>query len=396
MLNISDFLRNDTSAAERLAVARKFDSAMRNFGLVTITGHGVESHATMALHGSATEFFSLPLNEKMRFCLRSGYGHGGYVPQGIEAVARSRGEKGKDRPPDLVENIVLARGGPLLQLASKTGVDTDKVTKSSLPPLPATLVKDAQRYWLAMERVLDYIMRLAAVSLDLPEEHFSSPYQNAQCHLRLANYPALCEREGESGEGKDDDAQRYGAHTDYTGFTILRQDPSVSGLEAWVEVSGNAEQGEGNLEQHEERIQGEGVWVPVVPVEGGLVVNAGDLIQVWTNDRWRSPLHRVVKPSGGTGVDNTLHRCGDGDDKRDCDCLSTTPSRLSLVFFTGPSPETLIEALPTCHGPSISSSVASTVSTPPPHRLGHHNEVKRYPPVGASQHLRAKLQASNT
>ena len=40
----------------------------------------------------------------------------------------------------------------------------------------------------------------------------------------------------------------------------------------------------------------DGSWHGVPSRAGALLVNAGDLIQVWTNDRWRSPPHRVVNP----------------------------------------------------------------------------------------------------
>ena len=48
-------------------------------------------------------------------------------------------------------------------------------------------------------------------------------------HLRLGYYAAI---PAVPEAGAADGAMRYGAHTDYTGFTILRQDPSVGGLEA--------------------------------------------------------------------------------------------------------------------------------------------------------------------
>lgn len=97
----------------------------------------------------------------------------------------------------------------------------------------------------------------------------------------------------------------------------------------------------------------DGSWVDVPPHPTGFVVNAGDLIQVWTNDRWRSPPHRVVKPPVGTPVTR----------------------RLSLVFFTGPADETQVDALPSCVGP---------------------DRPRRYPTVSAREHLMNKLRRSNT
>ncbi|KAK3440177.1 hypothetical protein EUGRSUZ_B00473 [Eucalyptus grandis] len=42
-------------------------------------------------------------------------------------------------------------------------------------------------------------------------------------------------------------------------------------------------------------VQKDGNWIPVTPVEGTLVVNVGDVIQVLSNDRFKSASHRVVR-----------------------------------------------------------------------------------------------------
>jgi 2OG-Fe(II) oxygenase superfamily len=63
-------------------------------------------------------------------------------------------------------------------------------------------------------------------------------------------------------------------------------------------------------------------WVDVPPVPGAFVVNIGDLMARWTNDRFRSTVHRVVPPDG-----------------RD---------RFSVVFFMDLDHHATIEVLPTC------------------------------------------------
>ncbi|KAL5725440.1 hypothetical protein ACHQM5_008583 [Ranunculus cassubicifolius] len=52
-------------------------------------------------------------------------------------------------------------------------------------------------------------------------------------------------------------------------------------------------QDEGGLE-----VLKDGDWIPVAPVEGGLIVNLGDVIQVLSNNKFRSATHRVVRPEG--------------------------------------------------------------------------------------------------
>jgi isopenicillin N synthase-like dioxygenase len=42
-----------------------------------------------------------------------------------------------------------------------------------------------------------------------------------------------------------------------------------------------------------------GQWVAVKPVPQTLVINVGDMMQRWTNDRYKSTLHRVINPSTG-------------------------------------------------------------------------------------------------
>ena len=91
----------------------------------------------------------------------------------------------------------------------------------------------------------------------------------------------------------------------------------------------------------------EGEWLDVQADPSRLVVNAGDLIPVWTNGAFHSALHRVVATE-----ETRAHQ------------------RLSIVFFTGPSDDTLV--------------------TP----IVRDGEQRRFQPVTAGEHLRAKLEAS--
>lgn len=67
----------------------------------------------------------------------------------------------------------------------------------------------------------------------------------------------------------------------------------------------------------------QGQWLDAPFIEGTFVVNIGDMMARWSNDRYKSTPHRVISPEG---VD-----------------------RYSMPFFCEPNPETIIDCLPGCH-----------------------------------------------
>ena len=70
---------------------------------------------------------------------------------------------------------------------------------------------------------------------------------------------------------------RSGAHTDFDALTVLRPDGAPGRLQVMTKA---------------------GVWAEAPIVPGAFIVNIGDLLARWTNDRWVSTLHRVVNPPG--------------------------------------------------------------------------------------------------
>jgi isopenicillin N synthase-like dioxygenase len=98
----------------------------------------------------------------------------------------------------------------------------------------------------------------------------------------------------------------------------------------------------------------DGVWAEVPIIPNSFVINVGDLMARWTNNRWRSTLHRVSNPDRG---------------------LTGSTRRLSLVAFTSPHEDWKVECLPTCVGEG----------RPP-----------LFDPVIAGQYVQAKLSSSMT
>jgi isopenicillin N synthase-like dioxygenase len=67
----------------------------------------------------------------------------------------------------------------------------------------------------------------------------------------------------------------------------------------------------------------QGNWVDATPVANSFVINIGDMMARWSNDRYTSTPHRVVNPSG-------------------CE-------RYSMPFFVEPNFDTQIAALAGCY-----------------------------------------------
>lgn len=66
------------------------------------------------------------------------------------------------------------------------------------------------------------------------------------------------------------------------------------------------------------------------PIEGTIVVNAGDLLARWSNDAIKSTKHRVVQPPP----------------KLEEEGKDTYDSRYSVAYFCNPNFDKWIEALP--------------------------------------------------
>ena len=255
------------SGSDRRAIGAEIDAICRATGFLNLIGHGVPQATLAALWGEAEAFFALPMARKLAAQAPApGYPYG-YLPPLAEALARS---KGVDSPPDLKESF---NGGPE---AAPAGLDDPEAlafcyAPTIWPDAPAGFRVAWRDYYIAMERLAARVMRVFATALDLPEDFFAPYIDSAVSALRALNYPAL-ERPPAPGQ------IRAGAHTDYGSLTILKPQAGSRGLEIFSP---------------------EGRWVEIPPTPGAFVVNIGDLMARWTNDRWVSTLHRVVVPQDG-------------------------------------------------------------------------------------------------
>ena len=291
----------DGDERDRLLVAKTLGKVCETSGFLAVVGHGVPQATIDEMYRATKEFFALA--EETKAALRSapndplmrGFGRdGSLAASNVEASV----EHERDLP-DLSQTYTYNRLGEPTAPVLPEGSDPLLTTPNHWPDLPG--FKQAYRaYYAAMQDLALELMRLFALALDLPETWFDGKVDRHMTNLTANYYPAqvVPPKPGQL---------RKGQHSDWGSLTILYQDDAPGGLQVLDKV---------------------GEWVDVPAIEGSFVVNIGDLMAIWTNDRWVSTVHRVVNPAP--------EQAG--------------RERYSVPFFHQPNYDALIECIPTCAG----------------------------------------------
>jgi isopenicillin N synthase-like dioxygenase len=305
--------------------ARQIGDACASVGFFQIVGHGVDEAVIDAAWAEARRFFDLPIEQRMAAARRHDADAYGYLPLEFEALNRSISDG--YGAADLKETFNV---GPFRR-PDRPLVDDGEAWAFAPSPFPPSLPSLAIAWSAYFDAMLDLaarLMRHFAVALDLDEAFFDRFIGESPSALRALNYPDLAGRAAAAGQ------LRAGAHTDYGTLTILRQDDAPGGLQV---LDPSTEQ-----------------WTPVPHTPDAFVVNLGDLMARWTNDRWRSTLHRVALPPADA---------------------SDSTRRQSMAFFHNADYHARIECLPTCLDAG---------------------ELPRYEPVVAGPHLMSKFHRATS
>ncbi len=277
-------------------IAAEVDEICRTIGFLVIENHGVSDEVVTAAWNASRAFFDLPLEQKLEVKPDDSGCPRGYFPMAAEALAKSLGV---ETPPDIKESFGI---GPLHAPPSDIDAADHEFHygENLWPRRPEDLRHALTEYFEAMTAAGARLLRLFAAALDLPQEHFEPFHRYPMCALRSINYPASEAPllPGQKGAGE---------HSDYGSLTMLKSDPEVAGLEIRLPS---------------------GEWAAAPLVENAFIVNIGDLMARWTNDRWVSTMHRVVLPAETGGR-----------------------RRQSMAFFHNASFDARIECIPTCLEP---------------------------------------------
>jgi isopenicillin N synthase-like dioxygenase len=306
-------------ATPHAQLATQLDTACTEVGFFAITGHGVDPAIVGNAWDEMVAFFALDDVVKMAARHPTQEHHPyGYFPPGQEALAASLG---LETPADLKESFNMAPPPHHVDGTGRFG-GVDRIWPDASPAFQRAW----SAYYDAMAGLADRLLALMATGLGIDGVHFSRAVDRHLSALRGLHYPPLT-------SAPLPGQLRAGVHSDYGTLTILLPGPGTGGLEV---------------------LRADDTWVHVQPIDDGFVVNLGDMMAQWTNDRWRSTRHRVVIPDPAEAA---------------------TEDRYSMAFFHHPNWDARIAPISTC----------VTSGNP-----------ARYEPVLAGPWLGAKFDATST
>ncbi|MSP01207.1 MAG: isopenicillin N synthase family oxygenase [Acetobacteraceae bacterium] len=284
LLDIGPYLAGAPGA--RAALANSIDKTCRDTGFLVIANHGIDQSLIDGAFAAAASFFDQPMERKM--ALKVGDLNIGYLPYGAQIIRTSKVHV--NTQPNLSESFYIVNdlrpddprilsGDPLYGLNKWPG---------EMPAFKAATLA----YIRAMRPLAEKMVSVTGTALGVPDDYFVWEFKEPTTTLRLIRYP--------SHDSAEDNQFGFAPHID-TNFLTLLARSALPGLEVRT-------------------TQGEWIRPPHVP--NTFVVNTGEMLGRYSNDRYTATPHRVINDN------NTL--------------------RHAIPFFFGPGLAAIIKPVASC------------------------------------------------
>jgi isopenicillin N synthase-like dioxygenase len=299
VIDLGPYLAGEPGALDRAAAQLRY--ALSEIGFYSIVNHGVPATMVSEVYRQVARFHALPLEEKLK--IKLDLHNIGYLSLMGDTLRTS-----------VVANVTKPNVNEAFFMARDLPADHPEVISGrrfrSANQWPADLAgfrEPLVAYCAALELLVGKLVRVYARALDLPASYFDTPFTEFQYKLRATHYP--------SQPAAPDDEFGIAPHTD-TSFLTLLAPNDVPGLAF--------------------RTQSDR-WIDVPTVPGAFIVNGGQLLLHWTNDRFLATPHRAVNRTGG--------------------------ERYALAFFCDANIDWPVAAVPTCVGPDNPPKYETTYYT---------------------------------
>jgi len=262
IIDIQDIDSPDASTKRKLAEAVR--DACINVGFLYVKNHGIPEKLIENALASSKDFFSLPEEKKAELDIKKTPNFKGY-----NGLLRSNNDP--ESAGDMHEGFefgweeIVPKGED--EKRANDGVMAGaNVWPDNMPGFRENVLS----YYHAAVELGRKLFPLFALALDQPDTFFDDKTKNSAAIMRILHYPP------QTGP-VDDRVIGIGAHTDFECFTILWQEPGIQALQV---------------------LNAQKQWIDAPPIPGTLVVNLGDQFARWTNDVFKSTVHRAINRTG--------------------------------------------------------------------------------------------------
>lgn len=286
VIDLGPYLAGVPGAREKAAAELRH--AFEDVGFYFIVNHGVPQSLVDAAFAAAARFHAQPLEEKLKLKINS---HNiGYLPVRGSVTRHSKINEGNK--PNLNEAFFAKRDIPADHPDVVAGLPFRGANQwpENLPDFRETVLQ----YQAGLEKLALSLVPLYALALDLPADGLDDKFHDPMYTLRMSHYPKV--------EVVEENEFGLAPHTDTSFMTLLAQN-KVPGLSIRLP---------------------NGKWVDAPALEGSFLVNGGDMLRRWTNERFLATPHRVINRSG--------------------------QERYAIPFFFDCNYRAVMECLPTCTG----------------------------------------------
>jgi isopenicillin N synthase-like dioxygenase len=268
-------------------LADKVGRACETVGFFYAAGHGVDESLIDNAFAASRRFHALPLAEKV--ALRLNDNNIGYLP--VNASVQGASTVHKATRPNRNESFFISHD---------RGADHPEVTagiplrgRNQWPAAQPDIRAPMTAYFSALGVMCDRMLPAFATALDMPADFFAPFFANEGHHnLRFLHYPPQ--------NAAEDNLFGQAPHTDNSFMTALAR-TDVPGLAVRL---------------------ASGEWFPPPIIPGTFLINLGNMMRRWSNDRFLSTPHGVLNDSG--------------------------TDRYSIAYFHSPNPASTIACLPSC------------------------------------------------
>jgi len=269
------------------ALATEVRHACEHVGFFYALNHGVDQPVIDRAFAASRRFHALPPDTKL--ALKLNRNNIGYLP--INASVQGASTVHKATRPNQNESFFVSHD----RAADHPDVLADRVLRgrNQWPDGVLGLREDMMAYFHALGSMCDRMLPPFAVALGMPADYFAPFFANeAHANLRFLHYPPQ----------DPDEENLFGQapHTDNSFMTALAR-TDVPGLAVRLPS---------------------GEWFPPPVIPWTFLINLGNIMRRWSNDRFLSTPHGVINES--------------------------ETDRYSIAYFHSPNPDAVIAPLPSC------------------------------------------------